>query len=330
VWDEHLERRFLAPTFALNTINYDATADILLPRAVGYAAGFLDYFFRGDFDAELDADTLIITNRTVGEDMDGTFELYYDDEQDVRTFVASWPVVLAPDGSSGRLTVPAISEANPPKDPESFYLVFRGRIGGEDGAVAGRQVTREPIPGIWLIASYTDYVNGAHVGYPTQSYELPQLAGYGGFVDEVVYTTFPNGYSQLSKSLLTLYRSLKNAPGETASLVLEGGCADAIDNVTVVDPHRLRVDIVEFRLPRDRAALEALDYEQNPPKIKRILHSEELPPFEFVSLPALDVRGVRFLGIKASRTPGGYPPYPTPPFFNSSVCFASGGFVDVR
>jgi hypothetical protein len=35
----------------LNRFNCDAMADILLPCAVGYAAGFLDAFFRGLINA---------------------------------------------------------------------------------------------------------------------------------------------------------------------------------------------------------------------------------------------------------------------------------------
>jgi hypothetical protein len=41
------------PTYSLNHIVYDARADLLLPRAVGYSAGVLDYFFRGQMEISL-------------------------------------------------------------------------------------------------------------------------------------------------------------------------------------------------------------------------------------------------------------------------------------
>ena len=46
VWDQHLQNAGQPENFTLNRFNYDAMADILLPRAVGYSAGFLDTFFR--------------------------------------------------------------------------------------------------------------------------------------------------------------------------------------------------------------------------------------------------------------------------------------------
>ena len=51
VWDEHLQAIGRYKKFSLNRFNYDAMADILLPRAVGYAAGFLNAFFCGSVGA---------------------------------------------------------------------------------------------------------------------------------------------------------------------------------------------------------------------------------------------------------------------------------------
>jgi hypothetical protein len=53
IWDHHLERIGATPTFSLNVLNYDAISDVLLPRAAGYATGFLDDFFRGRLDASV-------------------------------------------------------------------------------------------------------------------------------------------------------------------------------------------------------------------------------------------------------------------------------------
>ena len=53
VWDEFLERKSAAPRYTLNRLNYDAMAALLLPRAVAYSAGLINFFFRGTFEIAL-------------------------------------------------------------------------------------------------------------------------------------------------------------------------------------------------------------------------------------------------------------------------------------
>ena len=86
VWDQHLETRGLLPVFSLNALNYDAISDVLLPRAVGYAAGFLDAFFRGQLDAsvrpagEPDPTILKLVARNGSDDaLDGVLLVYAED-----------------------------------------------------------------------------------------------------------------------------------------------------------------------------------------------------------------------------------------------------------
>ncbi|CAK7053758.1 MAG: hypothetical protein BACD_02597 [Bacteroides rodentium] len=51
VFDQFLETKEDAkPAYVLNHYNYNAQADLLLPRAVGYSAGLIDYFFRGQME----------------------------------------------------------------------------------------------------------------------------------------------------------------------------------------------------------------------------------------------------------------------------------------
>ncbi len=47
VLDQFLEARTLLPRRTLNYYNYDDQARLLIPRAVAYSAGLIDYFFRG-------------------------------------------------------------------------------------------------------------------------------------------------------------------------------------------------------------------------------------------------------------------------------------------
>jgi hypothetical protein len=143
VWDQHLEARGLLPEFTLNSINYDAAADLLIPRAVGYVTGLLDAFFRARLDGHIQIASgseglqarLEFTNTTPDEEMEGTFALYYDTPDATRRAVpdAAWTARLGPGERFGPVTVRVPGEAS----PSGFLLVFTGRLGPEgppDGA----------------------------------------------------------------------------------------------------------------------------------------------------------------------------------------------------
>jgi hypothetical protein len=49
-FDEFLQQRGIQPRYSLNSHNYDDQAKLLIPRAVGYSAGLIDYFFRGTLE----------------------------------------------------------------------------------------------------------------------------------------------------------------------------------------------------------------------------------------------------------------------------------------
>jgi len=75
--------------FTLNRFNYDAAHEFLIPRAVAYSAGLIDYFFRGRISTEItaDGDGIEITNISNEGISDtaspttfqsgGAFEVYY-------------------------------------------------------------------------------------------------------------------------------------------------------------------------------------------------------------------------------------------------------------
>ena len=56
VWDQFLTSSSNLPRYTLQRINYDAMANLLLPRAVAYSAGLINYFFRGRIDIALPDD----------------------------------------------------------------------------------------------------------------------------------------------------------------------------------------------------------------------------------------------------------------------------------
>ena len=53
LWDQFLTSTSNRPRYTLNRVNYDAMANLLLPRAVAYSAGLINFFFRGRIDIGL-------------------------------------------------------------------------------------------------------------------------------------------------------------------------------------------------------------------------------------------------------------------------------------
>jgi hypothetical protein len=53
LWDQFVREQSGAPSYSLNRLNYDAMAEHLLPRAVAYSAGLINFFFRGRIEIEL-------------------------------------------------------------------------------------------------------------------------------------------------------------------------------------------------------------------------------------------------------------------------------------
>jgi hypothetical protein len=205
LWDEHLEKVGKRPKFTLNRLNYDAMADILLPRAVGYAAGFLDTFFRGSIGGAFEQQELTISGSS--EVMDGTFQLLYDTDDGTRRELASWTLRLEADGPSQVVGAPQLPpEAGP--NP-SCWLIFRGRLGEEPGAVVGAKIDCSRTPPSepeshewWTLYSciYGAYGSTSYVRYRYATTD-PPLAG-DGLATPQFFLKPPNGETVCS--LLTL------------------------------------------------------------------------------------------------------------------------------
>jgi hypothetical protein len=52
-WDQFLKQQGTTSQYTLNHYNYDDQARLLIPRAVAYSAGLIDYFFRGEMEIDL-------------------------------------------------------------------------------------------------------------------------------------------------------------------------------------------------------------------------------------------------------------------------------------
>lgn len=133
--------------YSLTDRNYQSYADLLIPRAVGYSAGLINYFFRGQVALleSPDHPGFYTIKNLSSEDMNGTFKLFYDDVGDVRHEVpgAVWNLQIPANGESELITLPLpVSASLPqPKGTDKLVLAFTGSMGQEtSGAIAGKIV----------------------------------------------------------------------------------------------------------------------------------------------------------------------------------------------
>ncbi|MES2353741.1 MAG: hypothetical protein V4568_04915 [Pseudomonadota bacterium] len=118
--------------FVLNRFNFDEAHKFLIPRAVAYSTGLINYFFRGKMDWVADsANSAMHAIKNLGEErMNGTFEIYYDAVDGKRYLIKSWLLDINPGMEVGGLNFER--SANPaPKNPGEYMLVFNGDMGEE-------------------------------------------------------------------------------------------------------------------------------------------------------------------------------------------------------
>jgi hypothetical protein len=144
------------PVFTHNRFTYCAAHGFLIPRAVGYSAGLMDYFFRGKLEG-----TILQTDGVLGVYVfnasgagrtfrDGVFEVYYDATDGTRK-----PLPITSGATVGRaglewlgnvaLTTPVPADVDE-RRPRPYTVVFRGTIGGDPGVAAvtlGDSTTRQ-------------------------------------------------------------------------------------------------------------------------------------------------------------------------------------------
>jgi hypothetical protein len=142
LYERLLFRGQLVGGFMLDDKVYEDYAARLIPRAVGYSASLLNYFFRSSFDFTIgvsgnDASarllTISIPPELTAETMDGTFTLYAEDKDGLRSAVAgaSITTTLFRGASAQAIFTPA-------SGVRAYVLVFRGTLGAESDAVTGK------------------------------------------------------------------------------------------------------------------------------------------------------------------------------------------------
>ncbi len=139
---------------ALDEAVYRDYAERLLPRAVGYSAALLDYFFRGKLEAKvapdpMDAQVLRLTGKNASAEAlkDGTLKVYGDYASEGRSELGSWtisgPVAAGGDLPGQPLSFRALTDR---PVPERYMVVYQGSLGEEKrdsppafgGAVIGK------------------------------------------------------------------------------------------------------------------------------------------------------------------------------------------------
>ncbi|MGH7331186.1 MAG: hypothetical protein ACREKS_00280 [Candidatus Rokuibacteriota bacterium] len=203
LFDRELERRNAQPLFSLNRYNIEAQAAFLIPRAVGYSTGLLDYFFRGTLELDFSPDPttttrLLLTAMNRSDETLGpgatpaTLTVHVDDppsgirEERARLDVTS-PV--GPHGSFPSLPIDATLEFS------SMTVVYRGRLGREEGAVIGKVQAAPEVEQIFRGAS--DWMLRTADGiFPLGLGTAPGQVKWGDRDNTLVARTFLSGGDQ--------------------------------------------------------------------------------------------------------------------------------------
>lgn len=145
LFSEDLTKEGDSETFSLNDATYEAAWQFLIPAAIDYSTGLVNYFFRGRLDVQPDTATpgnYLVINKSPYQ-MSGTVQFYYDAADGTRYPVSDTdtPVNLAAatDGSpGGQVSIPVVPPTDPaPATSNNYVAVFNGMIGDERG-VAGK------------------------------------------------------------------------------------------------------------------------------------------------------------------------------------------------
>lgn len=149
LWDDELAKQGKKPIFSLNRLNYLDRYSVLVPRAVGFSQGLIDFIFRGKISAAVNNGQLTIKNDS-SYSMAGTIYSYSDRSNGVRNAHQSITINLAP----GQQTV-ILDAATYFPDDNAYTgwrtLVFKGNIGGSPGVASYHlfyesQASPNPVP----------------------------------------------------------------------------------------------------------------------------------------------------------------------------------------
>ena len=241
--------------YVLDDRTYEAAAGNLIPRAVGYSAALLDYFFRGQLKVTFAGSPRVvrIVNTTPGEAMSGQVTFYYDTRAGERVKLAGpFLVSLAPDRSSDPFTLPSPSADNPPDDSR-VLVVFEGTLGDErDTAIAA--AFAEPPAWVQVVSASIGGSSGSGIvgGYIPAGTDLAEgpitieafhsqnagdcYFGVENFVDTLIYRSnaaFPG-------TTMRVTISVDNADADIGYVVLAAGALSS--NATLGEAEHWQFD----------------------------------------------------------------------------------------
>ena len=166
--------------YTLDPRVHEDYAKDLIPRAVGYSAAMIDYFFRGQLQiVPIDDTQFKIRNFSQEPLNDGIIEIYYDNGSNQRLPLISPYSVSSPIGP-GEST--AAIELSPPPDnksPNRYWAIFRGTLGAESDAVIGSF-------GLWWIEEWNRDLEDGHSWYATINDPLLNRTAPGGAIQSEV------------------------------------------------------------------------------------------------------------------------------------------------
>ncbi|HEU6449380.1 MAG TPA: DUF642 domain-containing protein [Verrucomicrobiae bacterium] len=129
---------------------------ILIPKAIEYSTGILDYFFRGTMSIQIsgissdnpEQATNVIINTSSQPFSGGTFHLFYDDTNGVRTEITDF----SSDYSGSLATNDSFTIIfSPVADAAKYLLVYQGSIGTTDPVDSGIAIAAQTFigPSYW-------------------------------------------------------------------------------------------------------------------------------------------------------------------------------------
>ena len=177
IFSEDLKGRGVHRIVRLNRFSFQSAHQHLIPRAVAFSAGMINYFFRGKMEVRKEDQDLGFRIVNLGtEAMSGRFALYYDaidgnrypvqvdpnDSHRAPNDPNAWLLTIGPvdtaqpnaNQSESLLYIPPPNDGSPaaPKTPHEYMLVFKGDMGEEradeqNGIIGAVAATFIPAPG---------------------------------------------------------------------------------------------------------------------------------------------------------------------------------------
>jgi len=163
-------KRVAVPIYTTNHLTVESFYRPLLPRAVAFSAGLIDFFFRGRIALEVTDGTFFVANTSApGNEMLGQLQLFFQDRNGIRTRIDERQVSLAPGEVSRALS---FDTSRVPGDPRQgkFVAVFVGIVGEYEGLAVSSAVLPGTPCGVPIMA------NGGTEGF-FKRFELGAEAG---------------------------------------------------------------------------------------------------------------------------------------------------------